>query len=203
MLECLEGCILYGFFFFFNDTATTEIYTLSLHDALPILLVSLWGALLVTAWGVATAAFWRWLGSPPHQQSQPARALTAWERIFWATTLWCVMETLGNWTPLWWTALGLTQSPHNLPLLHWGQVSGPITIAAILVLINGCITEAFTVDARGKSGARSGTQAWVVGAIALVLVAEITGLFAYSQPLGDSPDDAIDVGIIQIGRAHV
>src|SRR2546430_16186936 len=27
-----------SFFFFFNDTATTEIYTLSLHDALPILL---------------------------------------------------------------------------------------------------------------------------------------------------------------------
>src|SRR2546430_14634109 len=26
----------YIFFFFFNDTATTEIYTLSLHDALPI-----------------------------------------------------------------------------------------------------------------------------------------------------------------------
>src|SRR5687768_18484911 len=26
------------FFFFFNDTATTEIYTLSLHDALPILM---------------------------------------------------------------------------------------------------------------------------------------------------------------------
>src|SRR2546430_17630779 len=27
---------LHFFFFFFNDTATTEIYTLSLHDALPI-----------------------------------------------------------------------------------------------------------------------------------------------------------------------
>src|SRR5260370_23042138 len=26
-----------AFLFFFNDTATTEIYTLSLHDALPIL----------------------------------------------------------------------------------------------------------------------------------------------------------------------
>src|SRR5438876_7329448 len=26
----------YSIFFFFNDTATTEIYTLSLHDALPI-----------------------------------------------------------------------------------------------------------------------------------------------------------------------
>src|SRR2546425_7064548 len=28
------SCLCY--FFFFNDTATTEIYTLSLHDALPI-----------------------------------------------------------------------------------------------------------------------------------------------------------------------
>src|SRR2546430_17331567 len=28
-------------FFFFNDTATTEIYTLSLHDALPILMVGI------------------------------------------------------------------------------------------------------------------------------------------------------------------
>src|SRR5690349_23324547 len=30
---------LLSFFFFFNDTATTEIYTLSLHDALPISLI--------------------------------------------------------------------------------------------------------------------------------------------------------------------
>src|SRR2546426_8818716 len=29
-------CLLLLFFFSFNDTATTEIYTLSLHDALPI-----------------------------------------------------------------------------------------------------------------------------------------------------------------------
>src|SRR2546429_6378163 len=32
---CAEK-LLMSFFFFFNDTATTEIYTLSLHDALPI-----------------------------------------------------------------------------------------------------------------------------------------------------------------------
>src|SRR3989442_13912458 len=34
------------FFFFFNDTATTEIYTLSLHDALPICL-TIWRATVV------------------------------------------------------------------------------------------------------------------------------------------------------------
>src|SRR6266480_6494230 len=51
------------FFFFFNDTATTEIYTLSLHDALPILHANLvWefvfaciAVLPLAAWiGVAT-----------------------------------------------------------------------------------------------------------------------------------------------------
>src|SRR2546423_11369352 len=37
-----------SFFFFFNDTATTEIYTLSLHDALPICLMICNG--VVTRW---------------------------------------------------------------------------------------------------------------------------------------------------------
>src|SRR5215467_16350885 len=32
----LSVLFVFCFFFFFNDTATTEIYTLSLHDALPI-----------------------------------------------------------------------------------------------------------------------------------------------------------------------
>src|SRR2546427_46388 len=43
-------------FFFFNDTATTEIYTLSLHDALPILNV--------------TDPGWTWSRGTPH--------VTAW-----------------------------------------------------------------------------------------------------------------------------
>src|SRR3712207_8068108 len=42
MLYRLTMCM----FFFFNDTATTEIYTLSLHDALPILGVLFTGAVL-------------------------------------------------------------------------------------------------------------------------------------------------------------
>src|SRR5690554_8102163 len=34
-------CLILSLIFFFNDTATTEIYTLSLHDALPILIAKL------------------------------------------------------------------------------------------------------------------------------------------------------------------
>src|SRR5205807_8316154 len=45
-------------FFFFNDTATTELYTLSLHDALPILtgavLLAL-SALAPARWAIAGA----------------------------------------------------------------------------------------------------------------------------------------------------
>src|SRR5256885_6220990 len=44
------------FFFFFNDTATTEIYTLSLHDALPISRVRGAGPALEAALGAPGAA---------------------------------------------------------------------------------------------------------------------------------------------------
>src|SRR5256885_12884707 len=54
-------------FFFFNDTATTEIYTLSLHDALPILqLVST--ARAVPTWVMAS------LDAPPSSVTQLERS---------------------------------------------------------------------------------------------------------------------------------
>src|SRR5256885_12854931 len=62
-------------FFFFNDTATTEIYTLSLHDALPI-----WGAGIrrggAPAPGGGTRGPLRPGRSPGHRKpgSHPSRA---------------------------------------------------------------------------------------------------------------------------------
>src|SRR2546430_8128185 len=50
---------LFHFFFFFNDTATTEIYTLSLHDALPI---SMWGnvpSIRPPRWNISDTVFLR------------------------------------------------------------------------------------------------------------------------------------------------
>src|SRR3712207_6850421 len=46
--------------FFFNDTATTEIYTLSLHDALPILVGERLGEV---------ADGWAWVGVVPNLSS--------------------------------------------------------------------------------------------------------------------------------------
>ena len=52
------------FYFFFNDTATTEIYTLSLHDALPIYGVT--GGVE----SLATKAFGFGLGGSPTGQTK-------------------------------------------------------------------------------------------------------------------------------------
>src|SRR5258708_24859488 len=48
-------------FFFFNDTATTEIYTLSLHDALPISILAALASALSLRFSIcaAMAAFLR------------------------------------------------------------------------------------------------------------------------------------------------
>src|SRR3989337_4044573 len=45
MFDVFVGCCILFLFFFFNDTATTEIYTLSLHDALPIFTLAPWSGI--------------------------------------------------------------------------------------------------------------------------------------------------------------
>src|SRR3712207_9513639 len=57
------SCVL---FFFFNDTATTEIYTLSLHYALPIYLlrstpIRLSTCCRRTSWTCAVTSRWIWV----------------------------------------------------------------------------------------------------------------------------------------------
>src|SRR5690348_18129215 len=54
-------------FFFFNDTATTEIYTLSLHDALPISNSNDWTLIAVGEGGTTSVVTWTrhgWLDEP-------------------------------------------------------------------------------------------------------------------------------------------
>src|SRR3989442_5789017 len=56
-------------FFFFNDTATTEIYTLSLHDALPISWRCRPGA-PISCWPAAAGRIWsRWQRNARHRAS--------------------------------------------------------------------------------------------------------------------------------------
>src|SRR3712207_9459301 len=53
LVDCVCHISVLAPFFFFNDTATTEIYTLSLHDALPI------SRAFENAWGDTSSSPWR------------------------------------------------------------------------------------------------------------------------------------------------
>src|SRR2546427_12848985 len=64
---------LFLLFFFFNDTATTEIYTLSLHDALPI----------------------SWKKPPPPRRGTPRAASCDRSWGSWSVSCW------GWWRPSW------------------------------------------------------------------------------------------------------
>src|SRR5256885_12522496 len=59
-------------FFFFNDTATTEIYTLSLHDALPIYFSATSG---LESFNASAAKRWSMRGESPRNDF----ASTNWE----------------------------------------------------------------------------------------------------------------------------
>lgn len=101
--------------------------------------VTVWGIVLVGAWGGLLAVMIRW-----HKSG-------AWELLV-GITLWCLLEGIWTRSPLWWTSYSLTQSPGNLGILHWGQVSGPNTICALLLLVNGLVAQAWKQVQPGKQG---------------------------------------------------
>src|SRR3712207_7215869 len=70
-----------SFFFFFNDTATTEIYTLSLHDALPICWAaasSTTGRGASTAWPTPTSTCWSRTARAPTSAATCCPSGPAW-----------------------------------------------------------------------------------------------------------------------------
>ena len=123
--------------FFFNDTATTEIYTLSLHDALPIL------ERLPTSFTLVIIAFTAnlmfsiplgaWLGSRPDRQTRKVAATAVFVaqgipgyitglvliQIFAVELRW--LPSIGNQGPESWIMPALTlasfQAPHVIRVI--------------------------------------------------------------------------------------
>jgi len=146
-----------------------------------------WG--VITMWGAVTPMMWAvgmgWL----YGQGVGGRL-----GLLVATALWWVLETLRNYSPLDWLPLGLTQSPHNLALLHLGQLAGPGAITAVLVVANGLLSEAWT------SRESHSRRAYLGSLVALVVVAHGIGggLLLRSESLAASPAlDPLTLGIVQ------
>jgi apolipoprotein N-acyltransferase len=161
-----------------------------------ILFFALWGAIVVTLWG----AIFGWICQRFHP---PALV-----RVVVGTAIWCGLEYLWSQTDLWWSTLALTQTPNNLPILHLGQLSGGMTITAILLAVNGLIAEAI-ID-RPLSGSRLeprispdsflskvNQKTLAIAAVTLFFTGHLSGYILSQVPLDAKPTDALKIGIIQ------
>ncbi|WP_445252030.1 apolipoprotein N-acyltransferase [Microcoleus sp. B13-B4] len=168
------------------------------------------------------------LNSPPLQGGAGGGSskFSALTRVLIGTALWCALESIWSTGSLWWTSLSYTQSPHNLAILHLGQLSGPSAVTAALVAVNGLIAEAFLEGrrkkeegssatdcvtdvtdvtdgwkqerARGKKGEVRGKKsvAYILPA-GLFLVLHIAGWSLYNRPLIQEAGTSLKIGIIQ------
>ncbi|MBV8884406.1 MAG: apolipoprotein N-acyltransferase [Chroococcidiopsidaceae cyanobacterium CP_BM_RX_35] len=174
---------------------------------------TLWGAALVVAWAVGMTFIGR------------VAKLTSWSRVAIGVALWCGLEAVWTASPLCWTSLAYTQSPHNLAILHLGQLSGFSAVAASVVVVNALLAEAWinrqarrenisplqpsVISAQRTLCSTGGTPArkcpplrfvspnYLAIAVGVVLSLHLFGFSLYNRPLTQTPTSALQVGIIQ------
>jgi apolipoprotein N-acyltransferase len=152
--------------------------------------ITLWGASLVVLWSVCL----RFINTKVK--------LNPFIRVIVATACWCGLETLYSQTDLWWTSLALSQSPHNLTILHLGQLSGPMAVSGSIVLVNGLIAEAFLALHRDREQNRPiqnirPAVPYFNTAIASLAILHFIGWILANRPIVEPIESALKVGIIQ------
>ncbi|MDZ8106332.1 MAG: apolipoprotein N-acyltransferase [Nostoc sp. DedQUE12a] len=130
----------------------------------------------------------------------------SWLRILIGTAVWCGLESLWSAGPLWWSSLAYTQSPHNLVIVHLGQLSGPNAVTAAIVVVNGLIAEGWTNHRGAESAERISSvpsatlrfvNKYIVTATGLFITLHLIGFILYSRPIAKPPEAALKVGIVQ------
>jgi apolipoprotein N-acyltransferase len=126
--------------------------------------------LTITAWGMVMSGLWAggmaWL--------TPKLNVTG--RIIVGCAILCALETIWSWGPLNWTALGYTQSPHNLVLLQFSRISGQQGLTAAIVAANGLLAEAW-LQRRKIAVKNSNTHSYNLGQkVSSVAVRSLQGI---------------------------
>ncbi|MFM5980498.1 MAG: apolipoprotein N-acyltransferase, partial [Sphaerospermopsis kisseleviana] len=159
--------------------------------------ISLWGGLLVSLWAFLMVNL---------DKQQP------WLRVLIGTALWCGLESLWSSGSLWWSSLSYTQSPHNLVILHLGQFSGPNTVTAVIVAVNGLVAESWNSLTQRRKGAKEekkerrnsvfSVSVWfvnkyLISATTLLIISHVLGFVLYYQPLNNNENSGLKIGVIQ------
>ncbi|TAE58056.1 MAG: apolipoprotein N-acyltransferase [Nostocales cyanobacterium] len=177
----------------------------------PSLLITIFCWSFISLWGGLLVALWAFLMVKLDKQKP-------WLRVLIGTALWCSLESLWSSGSLWWSSLSYTQSPHNLIILHLGQLSGPNTVTAVIIAVNGLVGESWIYyfaqsllaipqsrTKRAKEERKNSASfaslwfvnSYIISAATLLITAHILGFILYSQPLNNLENTALKIGIIQ------
>ncbi len=155
----------------------------------------------ITLWGAGMVWVWAWgLRSLSLANASPRQQTVL--HLLGGTALWCGLEWLWSLGPLHWTSLSYTQSPGNRWILHWGQLSGPLTVTAAIVAINGGLALGWMQWQRARAEGSRSRSGMLVGAkfggpIALCFLLHLGGWGLSSRVVEEPSGQAIRVGIIQ------
>ncbi len=130
-------------------------------------------------------------------------------RVVIGAALWCSLETIASYTPLWWPAIAYTQSPHNLIILQLLKISGDNTVAAIIIVINGLLGEIILTKLNAARDAESRDRlTWrnyanrdkivlIISPIVVFVCSHLLGYYLYQIPIAKDNLAPFKVGIIQ------
>lgn len=165
------------------------------------LAITLFCWVFITLWGATLVGVWGWIlgGIQGKIRSTKFNPFIPLVRVLMGTALWCILESIWSASPLWWPALAYTQSPHNLAILHLGQLSGPNAVTAAIVAVNGLLAQAWIAfcDHRQEHFSPSQFRRYLFSALILLFTLHLVGWTLYSHPLAKSHNTPFKVGIIQ------
>ena len=160
--------------------------------------------LLIAGWGAVLSGLWA------GGMSLLTQRLNVTSRIIIACAMFSGLEIVWSWGPLYWTALGYTQSPHDLLLLQISRISGQQTMTAAIVAVNGLLAETLLqrtwrdrhLDLPMFNGAMFSRliKQWRYAIVAILLLLAIASYGAWEMQgdrLTSTNGKAIKAGIIQ------
>lgn len=151
--------------------------------------ITVW--LIITFVGLLLSSLWAggmaWL--------TPKLSVTG--RVIVACAMFCILETIWSWGPLYWTALGYTQSPHDLLMLQISKLSGQQAVTAAIVAVNGLLAETI-LHYGDRTQPSRGRWRYAQVALGLSLCIGLYGAFVM-QPERMAADNGreIKAGIVQ------
>lgn len=185
----------------------------------PSLLIALGCWLGAIAWRLGSFLLWTQLMFRLTSRRSKSGTGASWQsrssglRVLWGTALWCAIDSFWSWGPLYWDSWALSQSPHNLPILHLGRLAGPMAITGAIVAVNGLLAEAWNLQLiSGSSHAEvgdsptpsQGLRPRQLLGVAVALVVGLHGLGGLLSLQGDraranlpGSGPALQVGVVQ------